>query len=244
MFMKVACLIPARFNSTRFPGKLLAMAKKKTVLQRTIESALDHFPVYVATDDERIAKHAEEVGAKAIWTLPTHINGSSRIAEAVSKAEINAEIILNLQGDHPCMQAQSMKAAVQLLIDDPTLPMSTIATPIRSLEDFLAPHIVKVILNKKGEALYFSRSPIPHSKTLPKIALQHIGLYAFRREFLFQYPKLEKTALQMQEDLEQLPVLEMGYRIKVAVVEEKCIGVDIPTDLEKLTNYLEAEPSS
>jgi 3-deoxy-manno-octulosonate cytidylyltransferase (CMP-KDO synthetase) len=235
--MKIACLIPARYNSTRFPGKLLKLVRGKTVLQRTIESALGHFEVFVATDDERIAEHAREVGAVPIWTASTHVNGSERIAEAIGKVP-EAELILNLQGDHPCMNVSTMQAAIALCEKDPTLMMSTVATPIRSEADFRAPHIVKAVLDPEGYALYFSRSPIPYSKSgVPKMALQHIGLYCFRREFLLQYAQVATTPLQGQEDLEMLKVLEKGYRIRVAVVEETCIGVDIPSDLEKLEEY-------
>jgi 3-deoxy-manno-octulosonate cytidylyltransferase (CMP-KDO synthetase) len=242
--MTIACLIPARYNSTRFPGKLLALALGKTVLQRTIESALQYFEpsqVFVATDDERIAKHVEELGVEAIWTLPSHINGSERIAEAIQKTPklANVDIIVNLQGDHPCMSAASLQAAIDVLAKDPQAMMSTIATPIHFLEDFLAPQIVKVVVGKDNNALYFSRSPIPYSKNgMPNNALQHIGLYCFRRDFLLKYPQMISTPLQIQEDLEQLKVLEEGFRIKVAIVNETCIGVDIPSDLSKLEELL------
>ncbi len=242
--MKIACLIPARYNSSRFPGKLLALALGKTVLQRTIESALEYFDpsqVFVATDDARIAEHVESLGVQVIWTLPSHINGSERIAEAIQiepKLQ-DAEIIVNLQGDHPCMNKASMQAAVDILELDSTAMMSTIATPITDLQDFLAPQIVKVVLDSESSALYFSRAPIPYSKNgLPASALQHIGLYCFRRAFLLKYPDMITTPLQLQEDLEQLKVLEKGFRIKVAVVNEQCIGVDIPSDLSKLEELL------
>lgn len=237
--MKIACLIPARYNSTRFPGKLLAIAKHKTVIQRTLESALGHFKpeeVYVATDDERIAKHVEEIGGQVVWTSPHHPNGSERIAEALLKTKSldDVELILNLQGDHPCTPSKSLAAAVEALASDPEAVMSTLATPIRSEEDFLAPQIVKVVVDTNGNALYFSRSPIPYRGK----GLQHIGLYCFRRSFLLEYSKMAATPLQLQEDLEQLKVLERGYRIKVAVVDEPCIGVDIPSDLVKLEEFL------
>jgi 3-deoxy-manno-octulosonate cytidylyltransferase (CMP-KDO synthetase) len=242
--MKIACLIPARYNSSRFPGKLLAMALGKTVLQRTIESALQQFEpgqVFVATDDERIAKHVASLGIQVVWTSPNHINGSERIAEAIQKEPLlaNSDIIVNLQGDHPCMTRDALQAALDILIQDPKAMMSTIAAPITELEDFLASQIVKVVLDSDSNALYFSRSPIPYSKHgLPKLALQHIGLYCFRRPFLLKYPTMLTTPLQNQEDLEQLKVLEKGFRIKVAVVDEPCIGVDIPSDLSKLEELL------
>jgi len=242
--MKIACLIPARYNSSRFPGKLLALALGKTVLQRTIESALEHFDhsqVFVATDDERIALHVESLGVQVVWTDPAHLNGSERIAEALAKTPSLAEteIILNLQGDHPSMDGASLQAAVDILCGDSEAMMSTIATPILHLEDFLAPQIVKVVVDSNSNALYFSRAPIPYSKNgLPGNALQHIGLYCFRREFLLKYPHMINTPLQLQEDLEQLKALETGFKIKVAVVNERCIGVDIPSDLSKLEEFL------
>lgn len=244
--MKIACLIPARYNSTRFPGKLLALALGKTVLQHTIEAALQHFEpnqVFVATDDTRIVELVEGLGVRAIWTAASHINGSDRIAEALLKTPelATAEIILNLQGDHPCMTRSSLRAAVAVLDNDPEAMMSTIATPILHRVDFMAPQIVKVVVDERGNALYFSRSPIPYAKEgVPGNALQHIGLYCFRRDFLLKYPQMATTPLQLQEDLEQLKVLEQGYRIKVAIVQEQCIGVDLPSDLTKLEEFLRA----
>jgi len=243
--MQIACLIPARYNSTRFPGKLLALAHGKTVLQRTIESALAAFEpdqLFIATDDERIAKHVEELGCNAIWTDPNHMNGTDRIAEAVLKTEAlqRAEFIVNLQGDHPCTGVHALKRVVDILQKESEAVMSTIATPLSNLQDFLSPHVVKVVLDGEGNALYFSRSPIPYYKgVLPPNALQHVGLYCFRTDFLLKYSRMKASDLQKMEDLEQLKVLEAGYRIKVAVVEEKAVAVDTPSDLAKLIELLE-----
>jgi 3-deoxy-manno-octulosonate cytidylyltransferase (CMP-KDO synthetase) len=239
-----ACLIPARFNSSRFPGKLLALAQGKTVLERTIGSALDYFPenrLFVATDDERIARHVESLGVTPIWTSPECPSGTDRIAEAVAKHPelAQTEIIVNLQGDYPLTPRETLEAAIQALQSDPTAAMSTVAAPIQSLEDFLAPHIVKVVLDSNNNALYFSRAPIPFSKEgIPINALHHIGLYCFRRRFLLQYPRIPRTLLQLQEDLEQLKLLESGWKIKVAIVAEKVIGIDVPEDLAKLKEFL------
>jgi 3-deoxy-manno-octulosonate cytidylyltransferase (CMP-KDO synthetase) len=240
----IACLIPARFNSSRFPGKLLALARGKTVLQRTFESAshcFDKEQIFVATDSEPIASHIEALGGQVIWTSPDCINGTDRIAQAVEKTASldQAEIILNLQGDHPCTDPATIKAVVTALQSDPNCAMSTAAAPIRSLEDFLSPHIVKVVTDQNRNALYFSRSPIPYGKEgLPKNALQHIGLYCFQRDFLLKFAKLKNTPLQMQEDLEQLRALETGAQIKVAIVNEVALGVDTPGDLVKLEEFL------
>lgn len=240
----IACLIPARYNSSRFPGKLLASAKGKTVLQRTYESASQCFEreqIFVATDSDQIASHIASIGGQVIWTSPDCINGTDRIAQAVAKTrELDqAEIILNLQGDHPCTDRQTIDAVVKALKSDPASSMSTAAAPIRSLEAFNSPHIVKVVADEEGNALYFSRSPIPYAKeALPKKALQHIGLYCFRRDFLLKFAQLKNTPLQMQEDLEQLRALETGARIRLAIVNEIAIGVDTPDDLEKLEEFL------
>lgn len=240
----IACLIPARFNSSRFPGKLLALARGKTVLQRTFEAAALYFDreaIFIATDDERIGDHMQEVGAQVIWTSPECRNGTERIAEAVAKTAGlgSAEIILNLQGDHPTTDPKTIRAVVEALQADPGSSMSTAAAPIRSLSDFQSPHIVKVVVDENGNALYFSRSPIPYCKKgVPSSALQHIGLYCFRRDFLLEFGGLESTPLQMEEDLEQLKALETGRRIKVALVDEVAIGVDTPGDLVKLEEFL------
>jgi len=243
----IACLIPARYNSSRFPGKLLAVALGKTVLQRTIESALQIFSpeqLFIATDDQRIADHVASLGCHAIWTDPNHLNGTDRIAEAVMKTPAleKAEIIVNLQGDHPCTKPATLRAAVDILLFDPGAVMSTVAIALKKEEDFFSPHVVKVVVSKKGDALYFSRSPIPYFKgAIPPNALQHIGLYCFRRDFLLQYSRMKATDLQKIEDLEQLKILEEGYRIKVALVEEESVAVDTPSDLAKLVQLLERE---
>ena len=248
--MKIACLIPARYNSSRFPGKLLAKALGKTVLQRTIESALGAFEpeqLFIATDDERIARHVEEVGASAIWTDPSHLNGTDRIAEAVEKTPAleGVEIVVNLQGDHPLIARATLKAAVDILHSDPEAVMSTVAAPLTEKEAFFSPHVVKTVLDLHGNALYFSRSPLPYCKTgLPPKALQHIGLYCFRRDFLLKYSHLPASPLQKMEDLEQLKALEHGYRIKVAIVEETTIGIDTPADLTQLVKFLEKEKAN
>ena len=242
--MTIACIIPARFNSSRFPGKLLAKAKGKTVLERTFVSALSHFrpeQLFVATDDERIADHVRGLGGQVVMTSPAWVNGTERIAEAVEKTPAlkDVEIVVNLQGDHPCTKGATLEAAVNVLLQDPTAVMSTVATKLHSIEQFLSPHIVKVVVDRHQNALYFSRAPIPYTKSsLPHNALHHIGLYVFRRQFLLDYVRMPTTELQRLEDLEQLKVLENGHKIKVAVVDETPIGVDTPQDLVQLERML------
>jgi 3-deoxy-manno-octulosonate cytidylyltransferase (CMP-KDO synthetase) len=183
----------------------------------------------------------ETLGLIPIWTSPSCLSGTDRIAEAVLKSPdlMQTEIIVNLQGDYPLTPPETLDAAIRTLQSDPTAAMATLAAPIACLEDFLAPHVVKVLLDLEGNALYFSRSPIPFSKEgVPKNALHHIGLYCFRRSFLLQYPRITPTPLQLQEDLEQLKLLESGWKIKVGIVAEKVIGIDVPEDLAKLEEFL------
>ena len=243
--MKIACIIPARFNSSRFPEKLLANVFGKTVLQMTIESALNFFDpnqVFVATDNDRIIEHVNQLHVQWIRTSSHCLNGTERISEALLKIKkfTTLEIIVNLQGDHPCTKPETFKKLIESLLLDPTAVMSTVATPIQTLFDYLSPHVVKVVKDLQNNALYFSRSPIPYSKDkLPENALQHIGLYCFRKDFLLKYPHLPSTNLQMMEDLEQLKALENGEKIKVAVVLEKAIGVDTPEDLQNLKSHIQ-----
>ncbi len=242
--MDTVCVIPARFNSTRFPGKLLALAGGKTVLQRTFENALlcqDLRAVFVATDDERIAKHIEHLGGSVIWTSPECKNGTERTLEAVRKhaALSHCECVLIVQGDHPCTSPQTIASVVRALKSDPLAVMATAATPLTNRNDFFSPHIVKCLFDQHGSALYFSRSPIPYSKNgMPKKAYQHIGIYALRREFLLSSTDGPMTYLQQEEDLEQLKILEMGHRIKIALIDDAAIGIDTPEDLDKLKQFL------
>ena len=240
--MSVICIIPARYNSSRFPGKLLAEARGKTVLQRTFESAakckrLDG--LYVATDDERICDHIQKIGGEVLWTSSAPRDGTERIIEAIKLHHQldRADIILNLQGDAPCTSPETMNAVIEALRSDPLAAMSTAAAPLRDQTEFFSPQAVKCVLDRSGNALYFSRAPIPYSAAIPS-ALLHIGLYCYRKSLLDTLTALPVTPLQEAENLEQLKILEWGYRIKVAVVEEKTPSVDTPDDLVKLEEYL------
>lgn len=242
--MTVACIIPARFNSSRFPGKLLAKAQGKTVLQHTFEKAqacdgID--ALYVATDDERIRSHVLEIGGKVLWTSPECQNGTERILNALENHPelVQSSFIVNLQGDHPCTNPDTIDSIVKILKSDPNAVMSTAVTKIYHLEDYLSPHIVKCVFDSFFNALYFSRSPIPYHrpKEIPD-AHAHIGIYCYKTDFLKKLGDKSLTPLQKSEDLEQLKVLENGHRIKIAVVEETILGVDTPNDLKKLEEYL------
>lgn len=242
--MTIACIIPARMNSSRFPGKLLALADGKTVLQHTFEkasqcSAID--ALFVATDDEQIGDHIHKLGGSVIWTSPSCQNGTERVCEALDKdARLQkASIIINLQGDHPCTSPDTLEAIIQSLKSDPIAVMSTAVTEIDAYNDYLSPHTVKCVFDLSYNALYFSRSPIPYiPQNRPLKAYAHIGIYCYRTEFLKKIFDKKSTPLQNNEDLEQLRVLENGHRIKIAVVDETILGVDTPNDLEKLREYL------
>ena len=238
----IICVIPARYDSTRFPGKLLAKAGGKTVLERTYNSALGSKRIdklFIATDNEQIAVHAASFGAEVLWTSRQCKNGTERIAEALhnNPSLQEASIVLNLQGDHPCTSPTTLDAIAEMLLEDPSAEIATAVRPIQSREDFLSPHIVKCVMGQAGQALYFSRAPIPYAKS-GWAGYQHIGLYGYRTSFLLKIASLKDTDLQQSEDLEQLKFLELGYRIKVALVEDDALGVDTPEDLAKLEKWL------
>ncbi len=242
--MTVSCVIPARFNSSRFPGKLLKKALGKTVLQRTYEKASqcpDISHVFVATDNEEIRDHITSLKGEIIWTSPECQNGTERIFEALQKNTLlqKSDYILNLQGDHPCTEPATLSEVILALKKDPTAEMSTAVTLIENLDEYLSPHVVKCVFDIHHNALYFSRSPIPYSRngSLP-IAYAHIGTYCYKTSFLKKFFDLKKSFLQEIEDLEQLRVLENGHKIKIAVVKEKVLGIDTPKDLETLNEVL------
>ncbi len=213
----VVGIIPARYGSTRLPGKALELIAGKPMIQRVLERCqlapcLDS--VWVATDDERIARTVEAVGGRVIMTSPHHPSGTDRLAEAVTKLE--AAIVVNLQGDQPFLDAEMIAEALQPLLEDPTLPMATLMHPIARREDFANPAVVKVVVDRAGNALYFSRSLIPYPRQeLPHPVFEHVGLYVYRREFLLTLARLAPTALEQIESLEQLRVLEHGYKLRV-----------------------------
>ena len=236
--MKIAAIIPARFASTRLEGKPLADICGKSMVQRVYERVLaaNLSEVLVATDDERIFKAVNAFGGKAVMTSPLHASGTDRVAEAASL--IQADIIVNLQGDEPLIDPSLIEAAVKPMRDLPGLKMCTLKTPIIHEEEYLDPNAVKVVTDRDGFALYFSRSPIPYSRKgfsgLPGQPYKHIGLYVFRRDFLFEFTKMKPTALELSESLEQLRALENGHRIKVVEVRYNPVSVDTPEDLEKV----------
>jgi 3-deoxy-manno-octulosonate cytidylyltransferase (CMP-KDO synthetase) len=244
---KIVGIIPARYGSSRFPGKPLAHIHGKSLIQRTYENCqkISFFDaVIVATDDQRIFDHVLGFGGDVVMTSPHCPTGTDRLIEAVEKDPrlSDASIIINVQGDEPCLEAEVIQKVVQLLLEDDSPVMSTAVMKIHSEMEALNPSVVKCSVDRQGYALYFSRSLIPGN---PKIKFnpnltyfKHIGIYGFRREFLLKYGKLSPTPLQLAEDLEQLKVLEHGYKIKTAIVDSYSISVDHPEDIKKVESLL------
>ncbi len=231
--MNIAIGIPARIGSTRFPGKPLAELAGRPMIAHVIERALaaDIGPVFVATDDARIADVAAENEADVRMTRADHPSGSDRLAEAAR--DIDCDVIVNVQGDEPLIDPAAIRAVITPFRDDAYLPMATLAHPLRREADLHDANVVKLVRNARGRALYFSRAPIPYPRAACADALQHIGLYAYRREFLLIYPSLSACPAEQSEQLEQLRVLHHGYDIAVTVGDFHCIGVDTPADLAR-----------
>jgi len=248
---KISAVIPARYGSTRFEGKPLADILGKPMVQYVYEGVrqsklIDE--VIVATDDQRILEAVKAFGGKAIMTSPTHFTGTDRVAEVARK--LKTEIIVNVQGDEPLIKGILIDKAIRPLLTDDNLQMSTLMTRIEEVRDWLNPHIVKVVVDQKNFALYFSRSPIPFprelqigrlesnpfgtNRPLPKKVFKHIGVYVLRRQFLLHFTKMKPTPLEKLEKLEQLRALENGYRIKVTPVNYEPLPVDTPEDLQKV----------
>jgi 3-deoxy-manno-octulosonate cytidylyltransferase (CMP-KDO synthetase) len=233
----VVIIIPARYASRRFPGKALADLWGKPLIQHVYERARrarSGERVIVATDDERIARAAQGFGAEVAMTSQDHPSGTDRVAEVARGIE--AELIVNVQGDEPLIEPASIDAAVGPLMEDGTIPMGTLCCPIDDVGELANPNVVKVVVDREGFALYFSRLPIPFVRDARGDATRyrHIGLYAYRREFLLELAGLEPTPLEEAEKLEQLRALEYGHRIKVTRVASAGPGVDTPEELARL----------
>ena len=254
----IVAIIPARFASTRLEGKLLLPINGKPLILHTLEQAkkAKHINrVIVATDDERIRKIIEESDNEAVLTSSDHQSGSDRIAE-VAKGLPEHSIIVNVQGDEPMIPPSTIDKAVEALLNDESVMMSTTCERIENYQDILSPDVVKVVTDENGFALYFSRSPIPFPRDAVKRfgilekALQsepnlianfrkHTGLYVYRREFLLKLTELPQSNLEKVEMLEQLRALESGAKIKVVEVEESSIGVDTQEDFERVKLLIE-----
>ena len=237
--MSVVAIIPARYASTRFPGKPLAAETGKYLIQHVYEqtaAAARVDRVIVATDDERIVEAVRSFGGLAEMTSADHPSGTDRIAEVAARLDAAAELILNVQGDEPELEPAAIDRLVGVMDEHADCPVGTLACPFRSRRDAENPNNNKLVLDREGRALYFSRSLIPYPRDPADSAaaahrwLLHLGIYAFRREFLTDFARWEATPLERIERLEQLRILEHGYRIAVAVVERGFIGVDTPED--------------
>lgn len=248
--MAVVAIIPARYGSTRFPGKPLAEIGGKPMIQHVYESAskarsLDR--ILVATDDIRISEAVQRFGGEVILTSKNHASGTDRLAEVARK--MKAEWVVNIQGDLPFVRPETIARTLKPLRQDRAILMGTARTPIYHQEEWLNPNVVKVVTDSKGFALYFSRAPIPHirerTRTVRRIppangiwGHRHLGVYVYRRAFLLKFSTLRPTLLEQAEGLEQLRALDHGYRIRVTDVQEPSVEVDTPEDLQRAEDYL------
>lgn len=237
--MKSICVIPARYSSTRLPGKPLKDICGKPMICRVWERA-SHAEsvaeVIVATDDERILQAVEKNSGRAIMTRADHKTGTDRLAEVAEKIP-DADVIVNVQGDEPLIEPALIDALVAEFADD-ALQMATVATELQDADEMKNPNNVKVVLDRAGNALYFSRSLIPYPRNAGKAAVfKHIGIYAYRRNFLLAYAKMKPTPLEQAESLEQLRALENGFKIRVIKSSCRFVGVDTEEDL-KLVNEI------
>ena len=253
--MKFMAIIPARYASTRFPGKPLAILGGKTVIQRVYEqvsSVLDE--VYVATDDERIFQAVEGFGGQAVMTRTDHKSGTDRIEEAVEKLEKGERrkeegddlVVINVQGDEPFIQPSQIETLMHLF-DAPETQIGTLGKPFESLEAVDNPNSPKIVTDTRGFALYFSRSVIPFIRGVDRQDwfgrypfLKHLGVYAYRREVLRQVTALPQSSLEQAESLEQLRWLQNGYRIRVGLTDVETVGIDTPEDLSRAEAFLKA----
>jgi 3-deoxy-manno-octulosonate cytidylyltransferase (CMP-KDO synthetase) len=232
--VKIVVCIPARYASTRFPAKVLARDTGKYLIQHTWEQARKAtLPqrVVIAADDERIVQAARTFGAECVLTSPSHQSGTDRIAEAVGKSD--AGIVINVQGDEPQINPEHIDYLARLLLDNADAPMATLAAVFATREQIADPNVVKVIVDANGKAIYFSRSVIPYDRERAGVGdvshyLRHIGIYAYRRDFLLKITSLPQTPLEKLEKLEQLRAIENGYTILVGKVEHTCEGIDTP----------------
>ncbi|GCC51460.1 3-deoxy-manno-octulosonate cytidylyltransferase [Chryseotalea sanaruensis] len=248
--MKILGVIPARFASTRFPGKPLVDIAGKTMVQRVYEQvkkATLITEVVVATDDARILEHVEGFGGKAVLTSVDHPSGTDRCFEAYQKLNEDFNYVINVQGDEPFIKPEQIDLLAALLNGDTFI--ATLVKEFKDQESLFNPNVVKAVINVKKKALYFSRSPIPHARNIEEEAwlsqhkyYKHIGMYAYRTDVLEELTKLPVSALEKTESLEQLRWLDNGYEILTAETKSETIGIDTPEDLQKALAYLKENP--
>jgi len=248
--MKYIAVIPARYASTRFPGKPLAVLGGKTVIQRVYEQVSSVLSeVYVATDDERIREAVAGFGGQAVMTRSDHKSGTDRIQEAVEKIATDADIVINVQGDEPFIQPAQVETLMHLF-DAPETQIGTLGKRFESMEAVENPNSPKIVTDARGFALYFSRSVIPFVRGKESREwfgeypfLKHLGIYAYRREVLAAVTRLPQSPLEKAESLEQLRWLENGYRIRVGLTDVETVGIDTPEDLQRAETFLmKSEP--
>lgn len=240
--MKILCVIPARYASTRLPGKPLAMICGKPMIQRVYERACQaKLPseVVVATDNELVKQAVDSCGGKAVMTSPDHPSGTDRLAE-VALMYPDVDVIVNVQGDEPMIPPEVIDRLAECFEEDAELKMATLKT-LMNEEDYDNPAAVKVVTDQNGYALYFSRSLMPYPRHKPEgyKVFKHVGIYAYRRDFLLKYAALAQTPLEKAESLEQLRALENGYKIKVLESDFQGVGVDTPEDLAAVNELFE-----
>ena len=243
--MKVIGIIPSRYASTRFPSKPLAMIKGKTMIQRVWEQAwkskLD--AVVVATDDMRIADEVLKFGGQYVLTDPNHRSGTDRCREALYMVEGQYDAVVNIQGDEPFIDPAQINQVIELIGRDDT-QLASLAKRIEDEDELFSPNVVKVVMDKQGNALYFSRNPIPFMRNLDRDKwlqkgefYKHIGLYAYKTETLCQIAEMQSTALEMAESLEQLRWLENGLRIRMGITQLESLSIDTQEDYEKAMQF-------
>ena len=247
--MKAIGVIPARYGATRFEGKLLQDLCGKPVIQHVYERAKKARglnDLVIAADDERILKAVQKFGGKVVMTSKSHTTGTDRLAEVVNAMDV--DVVVNIQGDEPLIHPFVIDDLVREMMADPTLVMATVVKKSHSVEEFKSRDVVKAVVNEKGEALYFSRSPIPTLLTPSgdpeSYFYKHIGIYAYNKDFLFTFKKLPPSSLEKNERLEQLRALEHGYRIRVIETKFETVGVDTPEDLELARTLFEKQKDS
>jgi len=249
--MDVVGIITARYGSTRFEGKLLADLCGKPVIQHTWENAKQSNSIndlIIATDDRRIYNVAKGFGANVVYTSTAHKSGSDRLTEVA--VSIDAKIIVNIQADEPLLHPAMIDDTAEAVLKDSSIAMSTLCHKIKNATEIQDPNVVKVVFDRNGIALYFSRSPIPYERMGSDDKLQfidyykHIGIYAYTKDFLFTFKSLPQSRLEKTEKLEQLRVLENGYRIKVIETRFDTIGIDTPEDLEKAIEIIRGEKNA
>ena len=243
--MKFIAVIPARYSSSRFPGKPLAVLAGKPVIQRVYEQVTKVLSeAWVATDDERIYNTVSDFGGKAVMTRQDHKSGTDRIEEAVEKIKTDADVIVNIQGDEPFIQPSQIETVCKQF-DNPSTQIATIGKPFTSMEAVENPNSPKIVTDVNGFALYFSRSVIPYVQGVEEKEwlshfpfLKHLGIYAYRREVLREITRLPQSPLEKAESLEQLRWLQNGYRIRVGITNVETVGIDTPDDLRRAEEFL------